>query len=131
MDLLSRFKWENDAAGRLLVVDFSNTNREEANALFELFDATVKAEPEGSVRLLGDFEGGYHAPELTRRWKEASPEHDKHVTKVAMLGVTGGIKVVIMAYRFYLRLRGIEVDNKMALFDDEAEARAWLAATES
>jgi hypothetical protein len=127
MDLLSRFKWEEDAAGRLLVVDFTNTNREEASALFELFDATVKAEAAGSIRLLADFENGYHAPDITRRWKEASADHDRQVRKVAMLGVTGGIKVVIMAYRFYLRLRGIDVDNKMRLFDGEAEARAWLA----
>lgn len=127
MELLSRFKWEQDAVGRLLVVDFSNTNKDEAHALFEIFDAQVKAEPEHSVRLLGDFENGYHAPELTKRWKEASPEHDRHVTKVAMLGVTGGIKIVIMAYRFYLRLKGIDVDNKMQLFNSEAEARAWLA----
>jgi hypothetical protein len=127
MDLLSRFKWEEDAAGRLLVVDFSNTNREEASALFELFDATVKAEAPGSIRLLADFENGFHSPDLTRRWKEASPDHDRQVRKVAMLGVTGGIKVVIMAYRFYLRLRGIDVDNKMRLFDGDAAARAWLA----
>jgi hypothetical protein len=130
VQLLSRFKWEEDAAGRLLVVDFSNTNREEASALFELFDATVKAEAEGSVRLLADFEGGFHAPDLTRRWKEASSEHDRQIRRAALIGVTGGIKVVIMAYRFYLRLRGIDVDNKMRLFNQEGEARAWLAGGE-
>jgi hypothetical protein len=127
MELLSRIRWEQDAAGRLLVFDFSNTNREEATSLFELFDATVRAEAEGSVRLLADFEGGFHTPELTRRWKEASSEHDKRIRRAALLGVTGGIRVVVVAYRFYLRMRGIDVDQKMHLFDDEAAARAWLA----
>lgn len=127
MNLLGRIKWQDDGAGRLLVFDFSNSSRAEAEALFELFDATVRAEPEGSVRLLADFENGWHAPELTRKWKTASAAHDRHIRRAALLGVTGGIKVVVMAYRFYLRFRGIDVDNKMRLFDDEAAARAWLA----
>lgn len=127
MNLLGRIQWQQDGAGRLLVFDFSNSSRAEAEALFELFDATVRAEPEGSVRLLADFENGWHAPELTRKWKSASAAHDRQIRRAALLGVTGGIKVVVVAYRFYLRLRGIDVDNKMRLFDDEAAARAWLA----
>jgi hypothetical protein len=127
VELLKRLRWEEDARGRFLVCDFSDTSKDEAEALFELFDATVKAEPPGSVRVLMDLEGGYHSPGLTRRWKDASTEHDRQVSRVACLGVTGGIKVVLMGYRFYLRLRGIEVDRKMRLFNGEAEARAWLA----
>ena len=127
MDLLHRIQWETDAAGRLLVIDFGDSNKADANALFELFDATVRAEPEHSVRLLADFEGAWHAPDLTVRWKEAAAEHDKRIVKAAVTGVSGGIKVVISGYRFYLRLRGIDVDRKMRIFGDAGEARAWLA----
>ncbi len=127
MSLLSRIRWETDASGRLLCFDFSNSDRAEAEALFELFDATVRAEEPGSVRLLADFENAWHAPDLTRRWKSASAAHDRQIKAAALVGVDGGIKVVVVAYRFYLRMRGIDVDRKMRLFDDPASARAWLA----
>lgn len=127
MELLGRIQWEQDAAGRLLIFDFSNTDPAEAEALFVLFDSAVRAEAPGSLRLLADFENAYHTPDLTRRWKEASSAHDKVIRRAALTGVTGGIKVVVTAYRFYLRLRGIDVDTKMRLFDDVGAARAWLA----
>jgi hypothetical protein len=127
MGLLERARWEQDAAGRLLVFDFSNTSPSEAEALFELFDTTVRAEPAGSVRVLADFEGAYHAPDLVRRWKSASAAHDRQIRMAALTGVHGGLKLVVSAYRLYLRLRGIDVEEKMRLFDGAAEARAWLA----
>jgi hypothetical protein len=125
--LLHRFKWEQDARGRLLVIDFGNSRKDEANALFELFDAMVRAEAPGSVRLLGDFENAYHAPDLTRRWKEASAAHDRQIARAAVTGVKGGVKVAVLAYRLFLRIRGIAVDTKLRLFEDPAAARAWLA----
>lgn len=128
MPLGERLDWQEDAAGRLLVVDFGNTTKEEANGLFELFDAAVRAEPEGSLRLLADFNGAFHAPDLTQRWKVAAAVHEKHIRMAALTGVHGGVKVAVMAYRFYLRLRGVDVARKMRLFEkaDEAAARAWL-----
>jgi hypothetical protein len=127
VSLLARVRWEQDAAGRLLVFDFGNTSQPEAEALFELFDSTVRAEPEHSVRLLADLEDAYHAPDLVRRWKTASAAHDRQIRMAALTGVHGGLKVVVSAYRLYLRLRGIDVEAKLRLFDDAAEARAWLA----
>jgi hypothetical protein len=55
----------------LLGFDFSKTHRDEANALFELFDASVRAAEPASVRLLANFEEVFHASELKRRCKEA------------------------------------------------------------
>lgn len=127
MDALHRLRWEQDPAGRLLVLDAANDSKDEAEAVFELFDATIRAEPDNSVRLLADLENGFHSPALTLRWKEAYKDHDRVIRKAAILGSTGGMKVVVSAYRFYLRMRGVDVDQKMRLFSDAASARAWLA----
>jgi hypothetical protein len=123
----ARVRWEKDAQGELLVFDCSNNSKEEAYALFEAFDREVRSKAEGGVRVLADFENAYHAADLTARWKGAYQEHAKHVRKMACLGVTNGMKIVFAAYRFYSRLRGIDVDAKLKVLDDEAQARAWLA----
>lgn len=125
-ELGPRLRWDKDKLGRLLVLDCSNNSRDEAYAQFEATHKVLLAEPPASVRLLVDFENAVHETALTRLWKEASIEHDKRVTKVALVGVTGGMKVVVAAYRFYVMVRGLEADTKMAFFDEESEARAWL-----
>ncbi|HTB22952.1 MAG TPA: hypothetical protein VK914_09620 [bacterium] len=122
-----RVRWEKDKLGRILVFDCSNNSLEEAYALFHAFQDAVLSQPEGSVRVLADLENGSHDIALTRMWKEAIPSHDRIVTKLALLRVTGSMKVVIAAYRFYARVRGVEVDLKMAYFEDETKAREWLA----
>ena len=122
-----RVRWERDALGELLIFDCSDNTKEEAYQLFEAFDREVRARPEGSVRVLADFENAYHAADLTAKWKEAYPDHDRHVHRMAALGVTSGMKVVFAAYRFYSRLRGASVDAKLRVLDDEREARDWLA----
>lgn len=125
-DLGWRVRWERDSRGELLVFDCSNNTREEAFLLFEAFDREVRQRPLGSVRVLADFENAYHAAELTSRWKESYAEHDRHVKKMACVGVSSGMKIVFAAYRFYSRLRGVDVDVKMRLYNDEGQARAWL-----
>jgi SpoIIAA-like len=127
-DLGRRVRWEQDSRGRFLVFDCSNNTLEEAYALFDAFHDAVMAEPAGSVRVLADFENAAHEPKLTRRWKSAWQVHNGQVRILACLGVTGGIKVVIAAYRFYARLRGTDLDARMRFFDREEEARAWLAS---
>lgn len=122
-----RLRWERDPLGELLIFDCSNNNHDEAYALFEAFDREVRARPEGSVRVLADFENAYHASDLTALWKGAYQDHARYVHKMACLGVTGGMKVVFAAYRFYSRLRGVAVDDKLRVLDDEGVARAWLA----
>ena len=126
MDLSARVHWERDAAGELLVFDASNDTREEVLPLFEAFHREVLSRPAGTVRVLADFENAVHSTEITRKWKDAHDEHDRQVRKIACLGVTGGMKIVFAAYRFYARLRGLDIDVKMKLFDAEGPARAWL-----
>lgn len=126
VDLGGRLRWEEDAKGRLLVFDCSNNTLPEAWALFENFHAAILAEPAGSVRVLADFENAAHEPRLTNRWKNEWASQNAQVAKFACLGVTGGIKVVIAAYRFYARLRGSDLDSRMRFFDQESEARDWL-----
>ena len=126
VDLGDRVRWETDRRGRLLIFDCSNNNRDEAYALFDAFQRTVLPEPPGTVRVLMDFENAAHETELTRRWKEASLDHNRQITKAAMVGVTGGMKIVLAAYRFYARMKGMEIETKTAFFEDETAARAWL-----
>jgi hypothetical protein len=120
-------RWERDPLGDLLIFDCSDNTKEEAYQLFDAFDREVRSRPEGSVRVLADFENAYHAADLTAKWKEAYKDHDRHVSKMAAMGVTSGMKVVFAAYRFYSRLRGAPVDAKLRVIDDERVARAWLA----
>lgn len=122
-----RLRWEQDPRGRLLIFDCSDNTLEEARSLFDGFHAAVLAEPAGSVRVLADFENAAHEPALTRRWKEAFPEHNRQIRAFAAVGVTGGMKMVIAAYRFYARLRGGDIETKMRFFENQEEARAWLA----
>jgi hypothetical protein len=129
VDLGTRVRWENDKLGRLLIFDLSNNSRDEAHALLDAFDAAVMAEAPGSVRMLVNIENTVYELGLTRRWREAVTRHDPQMAKTAMLGVGGGLKALVAAYRLYARFKGIDIDKKMALFDDEAGARAWLEAT--
>jgi hypothetical protein len=126
VDLGRRVRWEQDKLGRLLIFDCSNNNRDEAYALLDAFMAALRPEPPVSVRVLVDLENAVHETGLTRRWKEAVMEQDTRVAKVALLRITSGMKVVMAAYRFYARVRGVEIDTKMVYFEDEARARAWL-----
>jgi hypothetical protein len=126
VDLGRRVRWERDKLGPLLIFDCSNNNHDEAYALLDAFMAAVLPEPPGSVRVLVDLENAVHETGLTRRWKAAVMEQDTRVAKVALLRITSGMKVVMAAFRFYARVRGVEVDTKMVYFEDEARARAWL-----
>lgn len=126
VDLGRRVRWERDKLGPLLIFDCSNNNRDEAYALLDAFMAAVLPQPPASVRVLVDLENAVHETALTRRWKEAVLEQDTRIAKAALLGITSGMKVVIAAYRFYARVRGVEIDTKMVYFEDEARARAWL-----
>jgi hypothetical protein len=67
-----------------------------------------------------------HGTALTRRWKDQHGEHAARVHKIACLGVVGSMKIVFAAYRFFVRLKGVDVDAKMQLFDDKETALAWL-----
>ena len=124
---MERLRWESDAVGELLVFDCSDNTKDEAYAQFTAFDQAVRSRPENSVRVLADFENAFHAADLTAQWKGAYQEHAKHVRKMACLGVTAGMKIVFAAYRFYSRIRGVDVDAKLKVCDSEDEARAWLA----
>ena len=119
-------RWEGSGATRYLWFDCSDCNRDEGYALQAAFNREVGSQPAGSVRVLADFESGYHESALTQRWKELYAEHDHRVHKIACLGVVGTMKVVFAAYRFFVRLKGVDIDAKMRIFEDKEEALGWL-----
>jgi hypothetical protein len=126
VDLGKRVRWESSGATRYLWFDCSDCNREEGYALQQAFNREIGSQEPGTARVLGDFESAYHDSTLTRLWKESYTLHDHRIHKIACLGVVGTIKVVFAAYRFFVRLKGVDVDAKMRLFDDQREALAWL-----
>jgi hypothetical protein len=126
VDLGGRVRWESSGAQRYLWFDCSDCNRDEGYALQAAFQREVSSQAPGSVRVLADFENGYHDSTLTRQWKDLYAEHDQRVLKIACLGVEGSMKVVFAAYRFYVRLKGVDIDSKMRIFGDKREALAWL-----
>ena len=126
IDLGKRVRWEQAGDQRYLWFDCSNCNRDEGYALQEAFHEQISAQRGEGLLVLADFENGYHDSTLTARWKDLYAEHDKKVAKIACLGVLGSMKVVFAAYRFFVRLRGVDIDAKMQLFDEREAARAWL-----
>lgn len=126
MQLHERVRWEQDALGELLVYDCSNNGMADAVPLFEAFHREVMSRPAGTVRVLADFENAVHGTEITKLYKDAHAEHDRQVKKIACLGITGGMRIVLAAYRFFARLKGVDIDGKMRLLDDASQARAWL-----
>jgi len=125
-DLSGRMRWEGEGPERYLWFDCSDCGREEAYALQEAFDRELKAQPGGGLRVLADFENGYHESALTQRWKALWKDHDERVQRIACLGVVGGIRIVFAAYRFFVRLQGVDIDAKMRVFDSKDEALPWL-----
>lgn len=126
VDLSRRVAWREQDGRRYLWFDCSDCNKEEGYALQEHFHELVAPQPLDSVRVLADFENGYHDTDLTRRWKDLHAEHASRVHKIACLGVVGSMKIVFAAYRFFVRLKGVDVDAKMQLFDDKETALEWL-----
>jgi hypothetical protein len=125
-ELARRAHWEQDGLGELFVFDCSNNAVGDAKPLFEAFHREVLSRPAGTVRVLADFENAVHDPAITKLYKDAHSEHDRQIRKIACLGINGGMKIVFAAYRFFVRIKGVDVDAKMRLFDDVGPARAWL-----
>ena len=121
-----RLRWEEFRGRRLLVVDASNSDREEAWGVYAEFDLLVRDQEDASVLFLFDVENAYHELSLTERWKQAYALHDRKVRRVAVVGAHAGLKVVLAAYRFFVRLRGVDIDRKMRFFDEPLQAKEWL-----
>ena len=107
-------------------MDNSSNSKDEAYAMFDEFDALVRSQPKASLLVLCDFENCYHDVTILGKWKRASEEHQLYITKSANLGISGSFRIAMAAYRFFARLRGVEVDTIMRDFSDELSAKDWL-----
>jgi hypothetical protein len=128
LSMAKRVRWVGVGEGRYLSMDCSNCDKAEGYALLDAFDQALQGEPADSVRLLVNFFHGYHDLTLTGLWKDRYQHHDMQTRKVACLGVTGGMRVVVAAYRFYVVLMGRDMDSKVRVFDEEGKALEWLLA---
>lgn len=123
---MERLSFIEHQGKRILFMDNSANNRDEAYAMFDAFDSLVRAQPEKSLLVLCDFENCYHDVTILGKWKKASQEHQRIIIKSANLGISGSFRIAIAAYRFFARLRGIEVEQIMRDFNDESAAKNWL-----
>lgn len=127
VDVGSRVRWEGDVRGKVLVIDSSATRRDEAYALFYACQREFAGQPADSVRLLMRLENAFYDSALVRLWKGAAVDNNRVVVRWAFTGLSGGVKAALAAYRFYTKMRGIDLDSKIKYFDDDAQARIWLA----
>jgi hypothetical protein len=125
-ELKKRVRWVGAGSQRYLWFDTSHCGREDSYAMQEAFDRELKAQGTDGLRVLADFENVYHETALTQRWKALWKDHDHYVHRIACLGIVGSVRVVWAAYRFYVRLKGVDIDTKMRTFDNKEEALAWL-----
>jgi hypothetical protein len=123
---VERLRFIEHKGRKLLYMDCSSNNKDEAYAIFEQFDVLIRKEPERSVLVLCNFENCYHDSVILGKWKRASTEHERHVSRTACVKVEGLFKIAMAAYRFFARLRGIEVEGIMRNFGDEEAAKDWL-----
>lgn len=123
---MERLRFIDHKGGRILLMDNSSNSKDEAYAMFDAFDVLVRSQPEGSLRVLCDFENCYHDVGILGKWKQASQEHQRYIVKSANLGITGSFRIAMAAYRFFARLRGVPVDEIMRDFQDEELAKDWL-----
>ena len=123
---MERLRFIEHAGKKLLFMDCSSNTKEEGYAIFDDFEALLKQQPEKSVLLFCDFENCYHDSVILGRWKKASPEHQRYIKKAACVGVSGGFKIAMAAYRFFARFSGIDIDTIMHIFNEESDAKNWL-----
>lgn len=119
-------RWEDHRGRRYLLMDGSRNDRAAAWKSYEDFHALLYQEPLDSVRVLADFSDSYYESELTDKWKKAVEKDNTYVVQGALVGIEGGMKIMIAAYAFFARLRGVPVDKKLRYFESREQALAWL-----
>ncbi len=123
---MNRLRFIDHKGVPILLMDCSSNTKEEAYAIFEAFDLFIRAQADKSVLLLCDFENAYHDVTLLGKWKRASSQHERYVSRLAVLGVGGSFRIAMAGYRFFARLAGVDVHAIMRDFKDEESAKDWL-----
>lgn len=111
---------------RIIFINNNNSNREQSYENAVAFNDIVKKEPLNSALVLQDMENCAINNEAVALWKNNSAEFDKHIKKAALVGVTGLVKIVVLAYKTYTRLKGIKIEERLREFNTIEEAKDWL-----
>jgi hypothetical protein len=117
-----RSKWIEYRGKRIFFQDFSNLDlfhSEEVKFELEQVHAVVENEPSASVLALADFTNTQIGKDLMDLMVEASKATKSHVSKTAVLGVRGTMRILA---DMLVRLTG----QPISLFDNAETAKEWL-----
>lgn len=111
---------------KIIYINNINATKEENLQNFYDFDKLVKTQPLKSVLLLHDITNTTSSKESLEKWKNSSTEHEKYVIKNALVGVKGLRAAILMAYKTFTRLKGLNADEIIRAFNTQEEAKEWL-----
>lgn len=116
-----RSKWIEFNEKKIFFQDFSNMlyHSELVKKELEEVQVVVKAEPAQSVLVLSDFRNTQVGSDLIPLLDAASRSTSGHVARTAVLGVTGGKRILA---DLLTRITG----QPLQYFDDEQAAKEWL-----
>lgn len=120
------FKIIEHKGKRIFFLDGRKADRDIAMRGLEEYHRQVIQEPLNSVLLLDDFRDCYADGKLVRKFQQRAKEHNKHVKKIAVVGVKGLIKVAFSAYSAFINIHNINANKKIKLFNDLEMAKNWL-----
>lgn len=110
----------------IIFIDGRNSTKEEGMSNFIEFDKLLQTQPPKSVLMLHDATGKSFNKEAMDKWKEASQIHSNYVRKSALVGAGTLLNMMMLGYRTFARLKGLDVDNVVHLFNTVDEAKEWL-----
>ncbi len=119
-EIMARARFVDHGAKKLLLFDFSDLEKEEAQQVMNYGTQMISHMPKASVLTLTNVTGLKYDDELKEDFKNFTAHNRPHVVAGAVVGVTGWKRLIYLAA---LKLSG---RTNLHLFNDEAEAREWL-----
>ncbi len=119
-EMMKRARFVDHGAKKLLLFDFSELEKEDAQQVMKYGTQMISHMPKGSVLTLSNVTGLKYDDELKEDFKNFTNHNRPYVVAGAVVGVTGWKKLIYLAA---LKLSG---RSNLQLCSDEAEAREWL-----
>ena len=104
---------------KILYIDASNVNIEEALAVIAKARETIRSQPEKSVFILTNLTNARFDDKVTAAMKEYVAGNKPYVAKSAVVGVTG-LKQIL--YNAIMKFSG----RKVVMFNTQDQAKEWL-----
>src|SRR4051812_38001303 len=103
---LERLKTIKHQGVPVLMADFKDSNREEAQELLRDLITRLNEEPEQSVRLFLDIHNTIHDSSHSNEWKRHLDLFNSRLKKSAIVGLTPLSRAAMAGMQMYARLMG-------------------------